>query len=62
MERVNQVVRSGRVRGRLILLLVFGVLLALLVVGIAVMMQNQVDHAAAATVPATRGGAVFSSF
>lgn len=50
MERVNQIVRSGRVRGRLILLLVFGVLLALLVVGIAVMMQNQVDHAAAATV------------
>ena len=44
MERVNQVVRSGRVRGRLVLLLVFGVLLALLVVGISVMMRRQAEH------------------
>ena len=44
MERVNQVVRSGRVRGRLVLLLVLGVLLALLVVGITVMMQRQAEH------------------
>lgn len=44
MERVNQVVRSGRVRGRLVLILVLGVLLALLVVGITVMMQRQAAH------------------
>lgn len=49
MERVNQVVRSGRVRGRLVLILVLGVLLALLVVGITVMMQRQAAHDAQGT-------------
>ena len=49
MERVNQVVRSGRVRGRLVLILVLGVLLARLVVGITVMMQRQAAHDAQGT-------------
>lgn len=49
MERVNQVVRSGRVRGRLVLILVLGVLLALLVVGITVMMQRQAAYEAQGT-------------
>ena len=49
MERVNQVVRSGRVRGRVVLILVLGVLLALLVVGITVMMQRQAAHDAQGT-------------
>lgn len=41
MERVNQVIRSGRVRGRLVLVLILGVLVALLSVGVTVMVQRQ---------------------